>query len=275
MVRDGYFIYAGDRTFAKTSGNEQEKQEILKTHLPYGMFEDFDWRGYSPARQKEIKNSVYKIFERMNKNIDNDLRVEAKKFAAYYPILDVNKSGVPAKYMELFKDYDPIDFNSETDMFDFEYADNKMSVTRVINLYEPNISDDFFVGHDATYKLVNVSDHKWQIVRTDKNGQITKTPVFSNDAEYQYETNDYNIGCYPMPDGKTGVHITAREKVWGIESKLDSRCKDLNGKMLIKRDSLIKEVVRLEKLNKRMKKIRNTADSIAKIRQQEYLVKTK
>lgn len=267
--------YAPNRTSAKRDGiDSSEKAELLKAVIPGGMFADVDWREYGESRQQEVKNAVLKIFDKMNHELDASLRAEVKKFAVYYPILDISKSGVPAEYAKLYADYDPIDFDEERG-FNFEYGPTDLIVTRNVDVYDSKLDVDFFGQEGAKYQLVKVAQGKWQVIRTDKDGKVAKTPVFSHNVDYKYDM--YGTGNYFgfEPGANMGVHVYATEQMWQKSTIRDDKYVDLDGKIAAKCDSLTVEVARLRELNKRMKEISHAADSIAKVKQQEYIKKTR
>lgn len=285
-----YYEYAANRTCAKYIEDATQKSEMHKACMPWLLFgnseEDeqknksrwdyaIDWGKYEygAARQAEIQNAVLKIFDKMNHNLDNALRAECKKFAAYYPILDISKSGMPAEYAKQFADYDPINFDEEHG-FEFEYAPSELCVSRSVSVYDSKLDVDFFGEPNATYKLVKVAKGKWQVVRTSKNGKVAKTPVFSHNVDYSYNAYAYYGGDSNSfgfePGANMGVHVYVTEPLWN-KVGINDKYPDPDGKIAAKRDSLTAEISRLEKLDEEMGHIYCVADSIAKLKQQEYI----
>ena len=293
-VESEYFDHVNNREIAKNNAeeyDEAEKAEMLAPELPYNFFGNsagnsrydyekyvVDWNDseYGESRQKEIENGVLKIFGKMNQALDNAIAAEVKKFAVYYPELDIEKSGMPAEYRK----YHNIDFTlyNYDDGYRFEYVQPKLVVERGVSVYDSKLKVDFFGEEDATYKLVKVSEGQWQVVRTDKNGHVAKTPVFSHNVDYGYAIYSYGKDDTIQdsfrfePGANMGVHVTVREVVWSKTGK-DDRYPDPKGQIAAKRDSVAKEVARLEVLNDRMREISHQADSVAKIKQQQYMAR--
>jgi hypothetical protein len=268
--------------------DESEKADMLKPHSPYNFFGNsegrtnfyvVDWYDfkYGESRQQEIENGVLKIFDKMNHSLDKAILAEIKKFAVYYPELDIEKSGIPAQYLKYLKPEDPLDYCDDEFSFD-KMLWPKLVVQRAISVYDSKLKVDFFGKEDAKYQLVKVSDGKWQVVRTDKNGHVERTPVFSHNVDYDYYMygtyqNDQTEDTFEFePGANMGVHITVGEVVWSKTGK-DDRYPDPKGQIAAKRDSLAKEVARLEALNEHMSQIHHQADSVARIKKQQYMAR--
>lgn len=289
FAHDEYIEYLDNKAWAKSKVyGDSEKIENVKAKLPQGMFGTsdnrfdcyaIDWSkyNYNKTHQDEIERGVLKIFDKMNRGLDIALRTEVKKFAVYYPVLNIGTKGVPAEYAGFYEDYDPIDYDSDTDKFECEYASTNLCVSRSVNVYNPKLNVNFFGDKNANYKLVKMGQGKWQVVRTDKNGRKAKTPVFTYDVDYSYYTHGgsrHDDEFEAEPGTNMGVRIYVSEEVWYRSGELNDKYPDPTGKIAAKRDSLTKEINRLEKLNDRMWKISGVADSIARIKYNEYLKKS-
>ncbi len=293
-VESEYFNHVSNRSIANRNAedyDEAEKANLLAPDLPYYFFGNsegkdsryekyiVDWYDseYGESRQKEIENGVLKIFDKMNQALDKAITAEIKKFAVYYPELDIEKSGIPQQYLKHLKTKDPLDYWNDRFMFD-QVVESKLVIGRTISVYDSKLKVDFFGEEDATYKLVKVSEGKWQVVRTDKNGHVAKTPVFSHNVEYDYNMfscgkgDPVNDSFWFEPGANMGVHITVSEVVWSKTGK-DDRYPDPKGQIAAKRDLLAKEVARLEALNEHMSQISHQADSVARIKQRQYMVR--
>ena len=290
-----YSEYMSRRTWVKDAGDEMdasEKADALKPHLPWDMFGstkadekeyayssqkyfvNWDNYDYGKSRQQEIENAVLNIIDKMNRSLDKAILAETKKFAKYYPMLDLEKSGMPAEYRK-YCNIDPLAY-SEEHGWGFEYLFPGLNVVRGISVYDSKLDVDFFGVEGADYKLVKVATGKWQVVRTDKNGQVVKTPVFTHNTDYGYSVytvpDSYDNDFSYEPGVNMGVHINVREVVWSKRGA-DDQYRDPTGKLEARRDSLAKEVARLEVLDKRMLQISHQADSVAKIKQQQYMAR--
>ena len=290
-VEDEYRDYVLNRSIVNNHAedyDESEKADMLKSHFPYNFIGNsegrtnyyiVDWYDseYGESRQQEIENGVLKIFDKMNLALDKAILAEIKKFAVYYPELDIEKSGIPAQYLKYLKPKDPLDLY-DGDRFGDMMLWPKLVVRRNISVYDSKLKVDFFGEEDAKYQLVKVSDGKWQVVRTDKNGHVERTPVFSHNVDYDYYMysiyqNDQTEDFFQFePGANMGVRITVNEVVWSKTGK-DDRYPDPKGQIAAKRDLLAKEVARLEALNEHMSQISHQADSVARIKRQQYMAR--
>ena len=284
-----YFDYARFRTNKKH--NPEFVEDELKnkeSFLPYSMFGNsksvngmrynIDWAEYEYGenRQKEIQNAVLKILARMNHDIDNALRAEVKKFAVYYPKLDLNGANVPAEYKSIFKDYDPIDyFEGDYSSWGFEHVDQSLSIGRSVRVYDSKLDVNFFGEPDMEYKLVKVAKGKWQVTRKDKNGNVSKTPVFSHNVDYEYGESwgDERTELHFEPGANMGVHIYSNEVLWSKKSEKSDEI--TSPEIVAKKAELNKEYDRISKERERMYEIQDLAEKIARQKYEEFMAKTK
>ena len=295
IIKQAYFEYAEMRTrvsdidvlgiydHLSPAEKAEEKARWLRPPMSelFGTRGIVDWRKYnlSTESQKSIERAALKIWSGANNEIYNAIAAEVKKFAVYYPELDIEKSGLPDRYLEYASMLpDPISYENGVG-FGFESAESVLILERSASVYGGNLDASFFCKQGAKYKLVKVSEGKWQVIRTDKNGRVAKTPVF----EDNYTGYGYSLFSVPKeekhdnmfsfaPDDDKGVYISVREILWHKKGKND-RYPDANGKIVAKRDSVMKELAYLRPLDERMLQIRRQADSVAKIKQQQYMAR--
>ena len=295
IIKQAYFEYAEMRTrvsdidvlgiydHLSPAEKAEEKARLLRPPMSelFGTRGIVDWRKYnlSTESQKSIERAALKIWSGANNEIYDAIVVMVKKFAVYYPELDVEKSGLPDRYIEYASMLpDPVCYESGVG-FGFENAESVLLMERSASVYGADLDASFFCKQGAKYQLVKLSEGKWQVVRTDKNGRVAKTPVFEdNYAGYGYslfsvpkEEKQEDIFSF-APDDDKGVYISVREVLWRKKGK-DDRYPDPMGKIVAKRDSVMKELAYLRPLDERMLQIRHQADSVAKIKQQQYMAR--
>lgn len=270
---------------AKKQG-EEIKDLGIDARLPYGMFgEKFDWGEYGESRRREVKTAVVAIFDEMCQDIIRTVPQITKKFAKYYPIFDLSK--IPAEYAKYFPDPNGWWIHPESGecFLNGAICNGDLVVSRRVRVYDSQLPVDFF-GEDADYKLVKVAEGKWQVVRTDKSGKVSKTKVFTHNTDYEtygssYETNydksDVGTCSFSFEPGvNMGVSIFVNELVFVQPRQIkDDKCPDPDGRIAARVDSLRAVSVSKKAEYDRMSAIRHHADSLAQVAFVQYKAKHK
>ncbi|MBO4626213.1 MAG: hypothetical protein J5679_03005, partial [Alphaproteobacteria bacterium] len=199
--------------------------------MPKEEYSDYDetktinWCGYGEARQDEVRAAVKNIIEKMPTDMDNAIVDIARKYAKYYPVLTDIKD-IPAQYAECMKDiclwYEA---GESGDVYSADLRGD-LVITRSISVYDSKLPVNFFGEQDASYKLVSVEPGKWQVVRTDKNGKVSKTAVFTHDTDYVLKRQlwtDCKVGESSFsyePGTNMGVHVRMTEVVYVKEREI-------------------------------------------------------
>ena len=194
----------------------------------YGRYDDtkkINWRGYGEARQEEVRAGVKSIIEKMPTDMNKAVVEIARKYAKYYPVLADIKD-IPAQYAECMKDVSLWWENGESGNAYPADMGGDLVITRSIGVYDSKLPVSFFGEEGASYKLVNVEPGKWQVVRTDKNGKVSKTAVFTHDTDYTLKRQswtDSKVGdsffSYE-PGTNMGVHVRMTEVVYVKEREI-------------------------------------------------------
>ena len=203
---------------------------------------------YGAQRQNEISEKLKIILDKMDEEIaraiqENEIRI-SKSFSDYYPILDLGK--LPKEYAAYFKDVNPFEMDAEGEAVT-EYRavgwQKALYVSKYVRVYDSNLPVDFFGEQGAIYKLNQISKGKWQVVKTSKNGKVSKTFVFNDNADYKIETgvssnnDDYRGKSYFefKPGKNIGVEIIVREVLYKkTPNKTDDKYPDPDGKIAAK-----------------------------------------
>jgi len=197
-----------------------------KEYSEYSDVKKIYWRDYGEARQDEVRAAVKSIVEKMVTDMDKAVVEIARKYAKYYPVLTDIKN-IPAQYAEYLKDvvlWDEVGESGDACPGDIS---GDLVITRSIRVYDSKLPVSFFGEKGASYKLVSVQPGKWQVVRTDKNGKVSKTAVFSHDTDYELELRhnwtDSKVGNSTFsyePGANMGVHVYATEVVYVKEREI-------------------------------------------------------
>lgn len=139
---------------------------------------------FGDERKTEIKQKVAAIIATTEQNLIANRKVVEARYADFY-------SAAPQDIKdEVGIAYGPegnIDPGYEN-LNDVSGDDRVMVTNRRIDVYDSNLDVDFFGEPGATYKLVQIAEGKWQVVKTRSDGTVEKTPVFSDNKTFETYT---------------------------------------------------------------------------------------
>lgn len=172
---------------------------------------------YTDDRKENIKQNNREIIKGFLADAQNIVEKNKKQFAAYYPVLDLDK--IPEKYRQ--------DCMPANKSFIIEQMENGCALgtdlsmptsVRVLKTYElfaKGFNEEFFSDRDAEYQAVSVAKNKWQVVRTGADGKIEKSPVFQSNAksftDFDYNGMGEHFNYIPMDNG---IKISATQIVY-------------------------------------------------------------
>ncbi len=253
-------------------------KDIADIKLPREMFDaGFDWGKYNNAMQSKIKDAVLGVLIRMDQDIDKSIPDVIRKFAKYYPALDLSRvSAKYAQYCLKLKPYSWEKYSGTSEMhLNARALNGDLVVGRRVRVYDSRLTMDFF-GKNATYKLVKIANNKWQVVRKDKNGNVAKTDVFAHTTDYEMYATAHkgaptNSSFVVEPGIHKGVAIWANDVLF-VQSRqvLDDAYPDPNGIIASRIDSLRLEAFAKDAEYNKMNAIYNRADSLAQIALYRY-----
>ena len=200
------------------------------------ILQGVDISKYGTNRQAEIKSIIEQGYVEMMQHLKQNRIAISKKFADYYPSLDLNR--FPQKYRKLAKQYiqDPAIYPVEGG-YNYEYNNylpTNFSICKLVRVYDSKLDPRFFNVAGAKYKLVNVSKNKWQVVRTSPNGKVDKTPVFTDNKDYDtviYERCDKtgNVVFEAEAGANIGVHVFEETCLAAVNAEKPDVVPDPNG----------------------------------------------
>lgn len=144
---------------------------------------------FGDERKTEIKQKVAAIIATTEQNLIANRKVVEARYADFY-------SAAP----QYIKDEVGIAYGPEgnidpgyENLNDVSGDDRVMVINRRIDVYDSNLDVDFFGEPGATYKLVQIAEGKWQVVKTRSDGTVEKTPVFSDNKTFETYTYAHSL----------------------------------------------------------------------------------
>ncbi len=154
-----------ERTYYFSSGIYQNDMEYLLIHgfEPGLNFPD----DMSQEKQQALKKSIDKLLSQARQEFANFVEIQKQKYAKYYTNIEAgtNKSGEGSSYFYCGK---------------YEVTHRKTDVEKT------DMDPTFFEDRDAKYTLIQLGNNQWQVEKN-KNGIISKNPVFNAKAEITTE----------------------------------------------------------------------------------------
>ena len=229
---------------------------------------------YGEERKAEIKNKAAAIIATTEQNLVQNRKAVEARYLDYY-------SAAPQHFKtDLGIEYggEGTEYAGYTDL-NYVSGDVAMITSRRIDVYDSNLDVDFFGEPGATYKLVQIAEGKWQVVKTRSNGTVEKTPVFSDNKTFETYTDvrslkDENGRAVPIPTvGASKLWFEAGTNM-GVRVYFDEVVKvDRNNKTWTpqytpaeqrKIDSLQKQIARKAEWADKKYELGRQSDSIAR-----------
>ncbi len=139
----------------------------------FGNFGSYIKNGPSGTEFEKIRYTLAKQF---SDEINNEMEILKEKYSPYYSYLKAYPGAggdVPLGWYVLE--------SSKSAMY-----------KKTAYVYDSKLKNDFFADVSADYELVSKGDNKWQVVKTDKNGKISKTHVFSDKGDVHEGWGSYD-----------------------------------------------------------------------------------
>ena len=172
-----------------------------------------DASDYNRSARGAIKSRNRRIVNNFFTELQNIVETNKKQFAAYYPVLDLDK--IPAQYRKhcvaANKNFilDNCDGASCLGL-DLSVPET-VRILKTYSVYAPNIEPEFFYEQGATYKLERVDNDTWCVVKKSRFGFVKKSDTFKCQAreviDYDYNGAKESL-AYGVAD-KKGVNIRA------------------------------------------------------------------
>ena len=153
---------------------------------------------------------------------------------------------------------------------DIDFTNSKYMITKsYVDVYDAKLETEFFGDPNAKYELLSHRNGKWQVVKTSKDGTISKTHIFEdqkNFSEYTEFSNEpkkigeTNFGF--TPGYNYGVRVSF-EKVTNVQRRQKDWVVKLPKDVQHTVDSLRQQDEITEKIQNEMYKKFEEADSIA------------
>ncbi len=227
---------------------------------------------YGSEKQELIKKEINKILNEAKKEYEANRELLKKKYKDYYIFVDEKMLDVlyydGLNYEAGMRPYISHDIDmtrkesflvNETSSL-YWRAVKYVKTTKEISVYDSNLKDEFFIDENAEYKLVEKGTNKWQVVKTAKNGVVSKTHVFSDkgviseEINYPHELREDSYSFKATPGKNKGVKIKVK-KIW------------ISQKPKIENDLIVK--------NKEVEFLQTKLDSVANVIQSKEAAKIK
>lgn len=186
---------------------------LEKHHLPrfytgdtegviYGLLRRVVYDEYAKGKMMDIQHhnpldSISNVSDLSQEEIDKIASQLKKMDSDIKKKISAAKKAVEKRYTDYYVTEDPNSLGFEdlgdgswefgyAGLNDTDYVNPEVLIIRkTINVYDQNLNENFFNEEGASYKLIDLGNHKWQVEKKRKNGTTVKTKVFQDNKEYE------------------------------------------------------------------------------------------